>query len=72
MTLFLMVFWPLILIAAAVYIWLHARILKKAGFSRLWSLLMILPPVNIVMIWVFAFADWPALKKPQDISEIFD
>ena len=72
MTLFLLVFWPLVLITAVFYLWLHARILHKAGYSRLWSLVMILPPVNIVMIWVFAFADWPALNRQKEISDIFD
>jgi uncharacterized membrane protein YhaH (DUF805 family) len=38
------------------------RILKKAGYSGWWSVLMVVPLVNIVMVWVFAFADWPALK----------
>jgi uncharacterized membrane protein YhaH (DUF805 family) len=45
-----------------VYFWMMVRILNKAGYSGWWSLLMLVPLVNIVMIWVFAFADWPALK----------
>ena len=45
-----------------VYFWMIVRILNKAGYSGWWSLLMVVPLVNIVMVWVFAFSDWPALK----------
>jgi uncharacterized membrane protein YhaH (DUF805 family) len=43
-------------------LWMTVRILRKAGYSGWWSLLTLIPIVNIVMIWVFAFSDWPALK----------
>jgi energy-coupling factor transporter transmembrane protein EcfT len=38
------------------------KILRKAGYSGWWSLLIIVPLVNIVMFLVFAFGDWPALR----------
>ncbi|HIC82195.1 MAG TPA: hypothetical protein EYH07_12770 [Kiloniellaceae bacterium] len=72
MTLFLLVFWPVLIVLAAIYVWLHARILRRAGHSRLWSLAMLLPGVNVVLIWVFAFADWPALRTSKAIPEIFE
>jgi hypothetical protein len=37
-------------------------IAKKAGYSGWWALTAIIPLVNLVMIWVFAFAEWPAEK----------
>ena len=37
------------------------KILNKAGFSGWWSLLYFVPLVGFVMLWVFAFTDWPAL-----------
>lgn len=46
---------------AALFIWFYVRILHKAGYSGWWALLLFVPVVNIVMIWVFAFADWPRL-----------
>ena len=52
---------PLTLIAA-VSLWMTVRILRKAGYSGWWSLLTLVPLVNIAMIWVFASSDWPALK----------
>jgi uncharacterized membrane protein YhaH (DUF805 family) len=53
----------LIVIAVLVIYFIPAiKILNKAGYSGWWSLLLLVPLVNIVMIFVFAFADWPALR----------
>ena len=38
-------------------------IFKKAGFHPAMSLLMLVPLVNCVMIFVLAFAPWPALQE---------
>ena len=39
------------------------RILHKAGYSGWWILVSFIPLVNIVMLWIFAFADWPSLSR---------
>jgi uncharacterized membrane protein YhaH (DUF805 family) len=57
---FVSLFLPLGIIG--LFFWMMVRILHKAGYSGWWSALMLIPLVNIVMIWVFAFADWPALR----------
>ena len=38
-------------------------IVRRAGFSRWLSLLLVVPLLNIVMVWVFAFAKWPAIAE---------
>jgi hypothetical protein len=35
------------------------KIVSKAGFNGAWSLLIFIPLVNIVMMYVFAFSQWP-------------
>jgi len=40
-----------------------ARILKRAGFSPWLALLVLVPTINVICLWVFAFVDWPALKQ---------
>jgi hypothetical protein len=35
------------------------RIVGKAGYAGAWSLLVLVPLVNVVLLWVFAFAKWP-------------
>jgi len=39
---------------------LFGPIAKKAGYSKWWSLIMIVPIVNILALWIFAFIKWPA------------
>ena len=38
------------------------KIFCKAGFSGVLAVLMIIPFVNLFMIFYLAFAEWPALK----------
>ncbi len=38
-------------------------IFKKAGFQPVLSLLMLIPLVNVAMLFYLAFAEWPALKQ---------
>ena len=42
-------------------LWATIRISRRAGYSGWWSLLMLVPIVNVVVLWVFAFSSWPAL-----------
>ena len=35
------------------------RICTRAGFSGWWSLLVVVPLLNLIMLWVFAYAKWP-------------
>jgi hypothetical protein len=39
------------------------KIFSKAGFSGWLSLLMLLPLVNLIMLYFLAFARWPATGK---------
>jgi hypothetical protein len=47
----------------ALVVWPYGRIFRKAGFSPWLGLLMLVPGVNLFMIFFLAFADWPALKR---------
>lgn len=51
-------------------LWLGAKILEKAGLDRRWVFCLLIPIVNIFMIWTFAFLHWPNLKDnvEQDIN----
>ena len=52
----LLVFWPV------------ARILSRAGFNGAWCLLMIVPILNLIAVWVFAYAKWPALRESSSAT----
>lgn len=40
-----------------------AVIVGKAGYSRAWVILALIPIVNLIALWVFAFAKWPTLRR---------
>lgn len=61
------VFYILLPIYVVFCLWLGFRILQKAGFNGWWTLVLLVPVVNIAMIWIFAFKRWPALK--EDIQQ---
>jgi len=56
--------WLIVLLWLAVFIIPAWRIAAKAGFPGAMSLLLLIPVVNIVFIWVFAFIKWP-VEKPN-------
>lgn len=57
-------FGPLVmLVMAAVVVLPFWFIFSKAGYSRLLGLLMVVPLVNIVLLYFLAFSSWPSLKN---------
>lgn len=55
----------LTVLAALFAVWIGGNIVRKAGYSRWWSLLLLVPIVNLVLIWLFAFSSWPALERAR-------
>ena len=54
----------LVVIAYAVVVCIPiGKILGRVGFSGWWSLLAVVPLLNVILLWVFAFTDWPNLPK---------
>ena len=43
--------------------WLAARIASRAGYPGWWALSQLIPVVNVVLMWLFAFAKWPVEEK---------
>jgi uncharacterized membrane protein YhaH (DUF805 family) len=55
----------LVVIVLAV-IFPYVRIIRRAGFSAWWILVTFVPILNFIMLWVFAFIEWPALQNNRD------
>ena len=49
--------------AAMIYLVLPAalfwRILGKAGFPQWWAVAGLIPVLNVIALWLFAYTDWP-------------
>jgi hypothetical protein len=43
------------------------RILNRTGYSGWWSLLGLIPVVNLVAVWRFSKAAWPATTQPKPL-----
>lgn len=54
--------WLIVMIAVVAYP--AGRILRRIGFSPLWVILAFVPVVNLVALWLLAFAVWPG-ERPE-------
>lgn len=50
------------LILAALLVLPFWRIFSKAGYPGIMALLVFVPGVNLILLYWFAFADWPAAR----------
>ena len=55
----------LIIFALVVFlpVLIFGAVCRKAGFSKWSSILLIVPILNIALIWVFAYIKWPAIDR---------
>ena len=54
---------PFWLLTAIILIIPYWRICQRIGWSPWLSLLMALPLVNVIFLYILAFADWPLQKR---------
>lgn len=43
--------------------WAYIRIIRRAGYSGWWILIGLVPLVNLVMLLIFAFKEWPIQRE---------
>lgn len=72
-----MSFWTLIVVVIylavlIVYFKALARILNRMGYSGWWSLLSIVPIVNLVAVWMLSKAEWPGRDGRGDYGRVFN
>lgn len=51
--------WLMMWLAALVVLYPIGRILGRIGLSPLWALVALVPLLNLIALWVLAFAEWP-------------
>lgn len=51
--------WLVFLLTIVAVLYPIGRILNRLGMSPFWSILVFIPMVNLIGLWVLAFADWP-------------
>ena len=60
-----LLFW---LAFAVITIVAYCKIFSKAGYNWALGLLMLVPIVNLIVMLVLAFGDWPILKEMRSLK----
>jgi hypothetical protein len=47
-----------------------SKILGRVGLSKWWTIAFLIPFVNLVALWIFANARWPALNRATVAPEM--
>ena len=59
------VHWLWFIAVIAIVVYPAGRILSRIGFSPFWSIVIFIPVLNLIALWVLAFADWPKEEQTQ-------
>jgi len=59
----------IIMIIGIVIVLPNWKIFSKAGFSGWWSLLMIVPVVNVLLEYYLAYAEWPIQREIANLRK---
>ncbi|MDF2117948.1 hypothetical protein PY365_20455 [Roseiarcaceae bacterium H3SJ34-1] len=57
--------WLIFATFVAVVIYPLGRVLNRVGFSPFWSVLALIPFVNLLALWILAFGDWPRDREKR-------
>lgn len=51
--------WIFFVVMVVIVLYPIGRILERIGLSPFWSIVAVIPLLNLVGLWVLAFVDWP-------------
>lgn len=57
--------WVIVIVVVIAMAYPYVRILRRTGYSAWWVITVFVPIVNMVMLWVFAFAKWPGVTRVE-------
>jgi hypothetical protein len=67
----MMVFLPLVILLGSLIVILpYWMIFKKAGFPAFLGILMVVPLVNIVLLYVLAFSQWKVVPLTPNVYQV--
>jgi uncharacterized membrane protein YhaH (DUF805 family) len=58
-----MIFIGVYLLMTVVFVVAYVSIIRKAGYSGWWILATLVPVLNIVLFFLFAFKEWPVQQQ---------
>ena len=57
--------WVVVMLVFVLPSWLFSHVIAKAGYPRWWALLGLLPVINVIALWLFAFSAWPRERRQR-------
>lgn len=62
--------WILFALGVAVIVYPVGRLLRRLGLSPYWSVIALIPMVNVVGLWVLAMSEWPRERNDQSFRDL--
>lgn len=53
-----------VVLPAVLMLWGAWHGVRRAGYNGAWVLVLLIPVINIIMMYVFAFSTWPIEGRP--------
>ncbi len=63
------IIWGIIGVYGAIVVYPFIKIFSKAGFSGWLGVAMLLPVVNLFMLYYLAFAEWPGVRNVTESTK---
>lgn len=63
------VFYSIIAVILTYVLSVGGWVLARAGRNPLWILLLLIPWLNVIGIWLFAYVSWPAMAQQTENSD---
>ena len=55
------------LVLAVIFFIAYIQIIRRAGYSGWWVLVMFVPVLNVVMLLIFAYKEWPIQRELREL-----
>jgi uncharacterized membrane protein YhaH (DUF805 family) len=52
---------------AVIFFIVYIQIIRRAGYSGWWVLVMFVPVLNVVMLLIFAYKEWPIQRELREL-----
>ena len=50
-----------------VFVVAYTNVISRAGYSRWWILILFVPIVNLIMLLMFCFKEWPVTREVREL-----
>ncbi len=54
-------------VLAVVFVIAYVQIVRRAGYSGWWILILLVPVLNVVMLLIFAYKEWPIQRELREL-----